>query len=171
MKTRLLQALALERVEQTTAAFAMMESALDLCRREGLVRTLVDEGVPMGLLVRKVFDRARQRAKTPDQEAHVIWMQRLLQDFGHLPQEAEAPRGMLEAYLAAPLTQKELITLRLLEEGYSNKSIVNKLLVADSTVRTHLRGSTASSASIAGCKPSQRLAHRGFSADGHHRKP
>ena len=40
-----------------------------------------------------------------------------------------------------PLTQKELQVLKLLAEGYSNSAMSEKLVVSDSTVRTHLRNS------------------------------
>ncbi len=38
-----------------------------------------------------------------------------------------------------PLTRKELHVLQLLAEGYSNNAIAEKMVVADTTVRTHLR--------------------------------
>ena len=52
--------------------------------------------------------------------------------------EADGPQETPEP-LAEPLTRKELHVLQLLAEGYSNSAIAEKLVVADTTVRTHLR--------------------------------
>jgi LuxR family transcriptional regulator, maltose regulon positive regulatory protein len=38
-----------------------------------------------------------------------------------------------------PLSRKELVVLRLLAEGHSNTAMAQKLIVSDSTVRSHLR--------------------------------
>lgn len=141
LKLRLIRAVALERSGDRVGALACLNDTLRACCNEGFVRSVVDEGAAVGVLVRELF--AQTRSKTPSEHERVfaVWLQRLVQSFGAtLPDPAaDAPNVSLERYLLDPLTRKELNVLKLLAEGYSNSAMADKLFVSINTVCTHVR--------------------------------
>ncbi len=86
---------------------------------EGFVRCFLDEGPRMAALLRT----AAARGHSPD------YVNRLLTAFG----EALSEESPIE-----PLTERELDVLRLLSEGLTNAAIAEQLVVAQSTVKTHI---------------------------------
>jgi LuxR family maltose regulon positive regulatory protein len=93
---------------------------LSLAEPEGYIRSFVDEGEPMAHLLR----RALARGITPG------YASRLLAAFGESPPAAQA--------LVEPLTARELEVLRLVAGGLSNREIAQQLVVAVSTVKSHI---------------------------------
>lgn len=86
---------------------------------EAYVRAFVDEGPRMAALLH----RAAAEGHSP------AYAQRILAAFGH-----ERPaEGLVE-----PLTERELEVLRLLADGLTNAQIAARLVVAQSTVKTHI---------------------------------
>jgi LuxR family maltose regulon positive regulatory protein len=63
-------------------------------------------------------------------------VQQLMKAFGAL---AAPARTSIEGKRIESLTQKELEVLQLVSDGNSNGAISQKLMISDSTVRTHLR--------------------------------
>jgi LuxR family maltose regulon positive regulatory protein len=119
-----LLALAFQAQGDVDRALSALSRVLILAEPEGYVRTFVDEGEPMARLLRQ----ALSRGIAPD------YVARLLAAF---EQEVEpAPPGM--ASLVEPLTERELDVLRLVVAGLSNPEIADELVIAVSTVKTHI---------------------------------
>jgi LuxR family maltose regulon positive regulatory protein len=88
------------------------------------VRTFVDEGEPMARLLR----RALTGGVAPG------YVTRLLAACGEsAPETSPVSQALVE-----PLTERELEVLRLLAAGLSNREIAQELVVALSTVKSHV---------------------------------
>jgi LuxR family maltose regulon positive regulatory protein len=139
-----LQAVALDALRNEPAALAALERALRLAEPEGFVRTFVNAGPRMAVLLRQVLARGSTRA----------YAEHLLSAFapvdtqsgtadGQVPR-AGPTRGAAPAPGAAvtpslePVTERELQVLRLLAAGASNAEVARELIVEQSTVKTHL---------------------------------
>ncbi len=119
-----LQALAFQMVGDGDQALSALERALSLAEPEGYVRTFVDEGEPMARLLRQ----ALARGITPS------YVSKLLAAFG----ESAQPAPPAAQALVEPLTEREFEVLRLLAAGLSNREIAQELVVAVSTVKSHV---------------------------------
>ncbi|MDO8703750.1 MAG: LuxR C-terminal-related transcriptional regulator [Sulfuricaulis sp.] len=142
LRLQFMHALALTRSGKHAAAQALALTVLRQTCKEGALRLILDEGPLAGALVRQVLEQFGTRRAEP---VFAAYLQRLLQAFGPLaPDLGEHDSAPAIAQtLDEPLTHKELRTLQLLAEGYSNDAIAEKLFVSNSTVRTHLRNINA----------------------------
>lgn len=134
---QLLRSMALAKQGDLATALAVLGQQLSALAEEGFMRLLLDEGPELGLLVRRY--QALQHDKHHSSPFMQEYLARLLQAFGPLPEEPEAPSAANDVFLLEALTRKEARVLTLLAEGYSNSAMAEKLFVSDSTVRTHLR--------------------------------
>ncbi len=136
IKVQLLRAMAQQAAGQPDAAMDDIAQVLHVCAEEGFLRMVLDEGPLAATLIRQF---ARTRAGSTGAPLAPILaehMHRLLRAFGPAPVAVtESPQTLG----AESLTAKELRVLELLGEGYSNNAMAEKLLISDSTVRTHLR--------------------------------
>jgi LuxR family maltose regulon positive regulatory protein len=124
VKLLVLRALALQVQGDLDGALSALEQALSLAEPEGYVRTFLDEGEPMAWLLR----HALSEGIAPNYAA------RLLADFG---EEAPLASPAMDA-LVEPLTEREIEVLRLIVAGLSNAEIAEELVVAISTVKSHV---------------------------------
>jgi LuxR family maltose regulon positive regulatory protein len=124
IKILTLQALACEAQSNMDEASSALEQALSLAQPEGYVRTFVDEGQPMARLLR----RALSQGSAPN------YVARLLAAFG---EEIEV-RSPAMGQLVEPLSERELEVLRLVVAGLSNPEIAQELVIAVSTVKSHV---------------------------------
>ncbi|GLU39227.1 LuxR C-terminal-related transcriptional regulator [Pseudomonas sp. NBRC 100443] len=126
LKLRILLAEALYVDNQTKMALRTLERALKFAQAEGYVRTFLEEGPAIQVMLQELRD---EQGETGQRESLERWLRH------SAPTQPETTT----AALVDPLTHKELKVLQLLGQGLSNAAMAEKLFVSDSTVRTHLR--------------------------------
>ncbi len=128
-----LQALAYEAQDNVAPAFMSLQRALTLAEPEGYVRIFVDEGPPMVRLLsapaahgqHSVYIRKILAAFEPEKQPRV--------DVSHVP-FAPSDHSLIE-----PLSARELVILQLISQGLSNREISERLFLAMSTIKGHIR--------------------------------
>jgi LuxR family maltose regulon positive regulatory protein len=124
-----LQALAFQDLGDDGRALSALGHALSLAEQEGYVRSFVDEGKPMARLLR----HALVEGMAPS------YVGKLLAAFGESTQPAPpATQAFDPQPLIEPLTEREMEVLRLIAAGLSNAEIARELVIAVSTVKTHI---------------------------------
>ncbi|HPL27960.1 MAG TPA: LuxR C-terminal-related transcriptional regulator [Anaerolineae bacterium] len=126
IEIRVLEAVALRAGGELGAALASLERALAPAEPEGYVRSFVDGGAPVAALL---ADLAADR-----RSSHAAYVRRLLAAFGlETGGQTEALAGLAET-----LSERELEVLRCMAAGLTNGEIAARLVVALSTVKTHI---------------------------------
>jgi len=120
IQTMALQALCYRALRRTDEAVRTLARALMLAEPEGFVRVFIEQGPPMAALLRM----AGAQGHSPE------YVKRLLATFG---KAGTAQTNLLEA-----LSERELEVLALAAEGFTNAEIASKLVIAQSTVKTHI---------------------------------
>jgi LuxR family maltose regulon positive regulatory protein len=119
-----LQALARRIQGDADRALSALARALALAEPEGYVRTFVDEGEALA----RLLHRALMRGIAPG------YVGRLLAASGESAQSgATVAQALVEG-----LTERETEELRLIAAGLSNREIARELVVAVSTVKSHI---------------------------------
>ena len=135
LRARLLMSLALDALDRSDAALAVLDAAMALAEPQGCVRAFVDLGGPMQRLLAQATLGARPRytamllgalqAERVDRAPGATHPEKLQDAPG-------APRAPSE-----PLSQRELEVLALICKGLSNQDIGRQLFVSLSTVKWH----------------------------------
>jgi LuxR family maltose regulon positive regulatory protein len=120
-----LQALALHAQGKESEAIATLAQALTVAEPEGYARLFLDEGPAMVELLQ--LARARRIGRG--------YVSRLLEMVGEGGAVPQAGRSVL----LDPLSAREREVLQLLATGLSNQEIAQKLFIAKSTVRSHIK--------------------------------
>lgn len=132
-----LLALARHQAGDASGAYQALIRALRLAEPGGLTRTFVDEGEAMKRLLAECGASIAPQARQGDADAC-----RLLRYIDHLTgvfcKVAESAASSV-APLAEPLTARELQVLRLLTAGRTDQEIAASLVIAVSTVRSHIK--------------------------------
>jgi LuxR family maltose regulon positive regulatory protein len=129
-----LQALTLWARGKNERAVSTLAGALALAEPEGYVRTFVDEGPQMAMLLSEVLG-AQQKGRTDSlRRVPAHYLKKLLVA---LERDA-ASAASSAAGLPEPLSERELEVLRLIASGKSNRGISSELFVSVGTVKTHI---------------------------------
>ena len=112
------------------AALAALGRALALGEPEGYVRVFLDEGPPMAALLQDAANRGSPRTTFAASDDLV----------------RPGPNAGNKEALIEPLSDRELDVLRLLGTDPAGPEIARELVVSLSTVRSHTKASTPSSA-------------------------
>jgi LuxR family transcriptional regulator, maltose regulon positive regulatory protein len=126
----LIQALVHQAQGNHSKAITALERALALAEPEGYLRTFVDEGEPMRLLILD-FRLMIEKQGRPNVHRLFSYANKLLAAF---PQSKIANQ---RSEMIEPLTDRELEILHLIAEGCSNTEISQRLYLALSTVKGH----------------------------------
>jgi LuxR family maltose regulon positive regulatory protein len=124
-----LQALVSSLQDNIDAALERLAFALSLGEPEGYVRTFVDEGPPMAVLLRQ----ARTRGIAVD---YVTTLLSALDP--DTPVERTRASEQRINRVSEALSERELEVLRLIADGASNRDIADQLVVSLGTVKKHL---------------------------------
>jgi len=130
-----IQALALQALGREEKALKILQHCLTMAEPEGYVRIFVGRGAPMASLLQIARDRGIKTDYTS----------RLLAALG-VPSEPAAPKRSFtpafaspSATLVEPLSERELEVLRFLNSPLPIPEIAQEMLIAPSTLRTHVR--------------------------------
>lgn len=124
-----LLSLALKDLDRQAEVERTLARAIYLARPAGYTRVFLDCGQPMVQLLKRLI-----KQNTIESPLDARYVLSLLDGFQTEP--AEASLSMNNPGL---LTERELEVLRALAEGASNKEIAEKLIVAPSTIKQHLK--------------------------------
>jgi LuxR family maltose regulon positive regulatory protein len=129
----IVQTLALVAQGQRTAAMATMARALQLAAPGGYIRRFVDEGAPIGELLRDLAAPGLPGlylktliAAFPDHSAATSLA------------EARQPSATGVQTLTEPLSERELEVLRMVADGHANRAIALALTIEVGTVKRHI---------------------------------
>lgn len=100
-----------------------LADALEKAQPEGFVRTFVDNGEPMRLLLERL---------RPEGGARKEYILALLAAFGG------QGKGSASQPLVEPMSERELEILRLLADGLSNQEIARRLVISVGTAKSHV---------------------------------
>ena len=129
LKFNLLLAVARFGQNRILEALQLLDACLSQAEPEGYVRLFLDVGEP----ARKLLVRYLQ-TQAP---AHYAYAQRLVDAFSK-PSQASSPAISVITEVIETLTARELEVLHLLAEGYSNRQVAEKLILAEGTVKYYV---------------------------------
>jgi LuxR family transcriptional regulator, maltose regulon positive regulatory protein len=141
IENRILQALVFQAQRERVPAQDALIHALTLGEAEGYIRTFVDEGEAVRLLLLEVKLWLTRMALDGQQEKLSAYVDRLLTALGPARTTVEVPLSQTRPpnqTLVEPLTEREIEILRLVDNGLSNNEIAGKLIVTVGTVKKHL---------------------------------
>lgn len=127
LSVRLLCAEAMWRDGQFDRCMVQLSIALKHAEREGYIRPFIDEGETV---IQILKDYLRLPTSQIGDEREFV---------SHLVEHAQRNHSIPQGAQRELLTKKETQVLLLLAEGLSNPKIADRLIVAETTVRTHLR--------------------------------
>lgn len=118
-------------------AYEALARALAYGERNGFIRTFVDEGEPLAMILRGLRgSSAWERHAAPLGVARA-YADGLLDTFVQTSATQAASHAGANAALIEPLSERELAVLRMLALGKSNRIIADELFVAVGTVKAH----------------------------------
>jgi LuxR family maltose regulon positive regulatory protein len=128
---RAVTAIAAYRTGDGLATLAAIVDAVEICRRQGALRTLIDEGEPM----REVLLFGREKVPSWRSRSEVAAYLDKVIGTGHSPD----PAGRRRATARPRFSPKESDVARRLMDGMSNRDLATSLNMASDTVKWHLK--------------------------------
>jgi len=127
-----------------------LSRALTLTTPEGYIRLFADLGAPMHTMIAEYRLQIAQRAHDESSASTgtvLAYIDKLLAAFPDRKAPVESERAtndrvetyILETAMIEPLSARELEVLRLIAAGQSNQAIAQTLIIAESTVKMHLK--------------------------------
>jgi LuxR family maltose regulon positive regulatory protein len=134
IEIRMLKALALQTQGSKSAALVELGRSLELAEPEAIRRIYLDEGAPIAALLKLLHQSQEVPLRLRD------YAQELLEALDASSREALAHRVPAPtSERAEPLTRREQQVLHLIAVGLSGPEIAQELVVAYSTVRSHIK--------------------------------
>jgi LuxR family maltose regulon positive regulatory protein len=130
IKVLILRSLTFQRQGLPEAAFAELETALDLSAEQGYIRSYLDEGELMAKLLSD-YVKVRGNRLSHSSPASLTYARRLLQAWNAASAKEPSDKERL--------TEQETNVLRFMAEGLSNKEIAPRLNISAETVKFHLK--------------------------------
>jgi LuxR family maltose regulon positive regulatory protein len=136
IEIRLLQARAYQMLHEEPQALSALAEAVRLGEPEGYIRSFVEEGAAMAVLLCQLREKQRQAGPTP-------YLDQVLAAF---PKPSQTPASQAKSMakqtpvlpLFKPLSERERQVLQLLAQGRSNQQIAQTLVIALDTVKRHV---------------------------------
>lgn len=134
-KLKILEALALGRLQRTGEALQAMAEAARMALPMGVIRSFIDEGEAGRPMLQQLCDDPALKA---DRKllTHVQAILAAYDGEGGVP---AAPADRATGALVESLSSREIQILQRLSQGYSNLAVAQQLFVSTNTIKWHLR--------------------------------
>jgi ATP/maltotriose-dependent transcriptional regulator MalT len=120
------------------ALFAITR-ALSLAEPRGYIRLFLDAGSPLLTLLYRLRHERRTQPESQEQAPTPGYLDRLILLFKQEQQAGLATGDEAEFSLVDPLSEREREVLWHISEGHSNRKIAEQLVIAPSTVKSHIK--------------------------------
>jgi LuxR family maltose regulon positive regulatory protein len=145
VKAYILKALSQWQQGRREAATATLLQALALAEPENWVRSFIDEGAPLRLLLASTLESLQPGTRTPAQK-YRFYIERLLKEANSAQKpaypQAERLHDSEQAViypLIEPLSERELQILELLARGYTAGDAARELVISVNTSKAHIK--------------------------------
>jgi ATP/maltotriose-dependent transcriptional regulator MalT len=124
---------------EISQALSAITRALRLAEPEGYVRLFLDAGTPLRTLLYRLRHELRTHGRTEEPAPTLDYLERLILFFNQEQQTSQTLDEDAPALLIEPLSEREREVLWHISEGCSNHEIAEQLVIAPSTVKSHIR--------------------------------